>query len=190
MLELYVSLEFVHREPKASIVACSDVVGYEVTVNSTVGVVVVVGAFVNVIILDGVGSFSVIDGLLDTCVLEQDTNKTIKKIVVRKLLRRCLALFDVISSSIQTPTIFLSMTLALHSSCICTAIGTYDIVYRNWERQKRAAFLAGDGLAVHVNRKAAGFAHHLLCARERFDVRAATAAVTLFAFMRLYFIIF
>ena len=78
----------------------------------------------------------------------------------------------------------------LHPPRIRTAIRTHHMIGRNRERQQRSALLAGDGLTADIQCEAARFANHLLRAGERFNVRAATAAVTLFAFMRLNFIIF
>ena len=78
----------------------------------------------------------------------------------------------------------------LHPPRICTAIRAHHVVCRYRKRESCSAFLAGDGLAVYVYREAARFAYHLLRAGERFDVRATTAAVTSFAFMRPHFIIF
>lgn len=86
-----------------------------------------------------------------------------------------------------TPEIHLS---PLHPPRIRTAIRTDHMIRRHGERQQRSTFLAGNGLAVHVNREAARFAHDLLRAGEGFDVRAALSAMTLFAFMRLHFIVF
>ena len=64
------------------------------------------------------------------------------------------------------------------------------MIHRHRERQQRSALLTGHSLTADIQCEAARFADHLLRAGERFHVRAATAAVTLLAFMRLDFIIF
>src|SRR5688572_27923142 len=98
-----------------------------------------------------------------------------------------LILTQPLSSSRDTD--FTSGSL-LHAARVRTAIRTNQAIRRNREREGCSALLAGNGLAVHVNGEAACFTDHLLRTGERFDIGAATAAVTSFAFMRPHFIIF